>query len=336
MKRLIIGLLACAMVFAGTPAFAAYSDVPQASPYEQPAANLTACGILAGKPGGTFDPDGMLTRAEFAKIAVIVAGLQEDSAKELFADVPPSHWANGYIAAAAHNGLLIGYPDGMFKPDEQISFAQAITIVLRLMGYDSTTTSFRWPDEYLLKAKDLALTADMDQDAQSPITRGNAAILLDRALVTGMRKASAYSKDRLLLERMGLSLSKRIVIISSKKEDGSLTENEIKTDFGTYASLVDLEAMISKKGKLVLNEDNEIVHFIPDQQVSENRVLSRTYKGSVSFTNGDDVPMKDESIVYFEGKKMSYSEVRDELTHGARVIVYRATNGGLDYMYVRR
>lgn len=314
---------------------AAYADIPKGSPYEQPAANLTALGILSGKPGGVFDPGGMLTRAEFAKMAVISAGLKEESAKDLFPDTPLSHWANGYISAAARNGLLIGYPDGTFRPDERVTLSQAVTIVLRLLGYDAAS-GLRWPDGYLLKAGELSLTAGIENSPDSLITRGNAAVILDRALVTDMRKISASGKDRPLIERMGYTLSKRTVIVSTKKEDGSLMENEVGTDLGKYASVADMALMVSRKGRLVLNSDNEVVHFIPDQQRAENRLLSRTFKDCVSFTNGDDVPVKDECVVYYKGKKTSYAQVRDSLDYGAKVTVYRTADGGVDYMYIRR
>lgn len=333
--KALLALIAAAVLLSSATALAAYSDVPPGSPYEQAVGNLTAYGVLSGNPGGAFSPEGPLTRAEFAKIAVLVAGLEEGSVGQIFTDVPQGHWAGGYIATAARNGLLIGYPDGTFKPEEKISLAQAVTVVLRLMGYDADA-GYLWPDGYLLRAKELGLTEGVPQDAQAPITRGNAALILDRALQTPMRKTSQYGQDRLLIERMGFTLSEKTVLIASKKEDASLAENEIRVEAGTYVALADLEGVVSRKGRLVLNEDDEVVHFMLDEQEFTDCVVSRTYKDSISFRNGDSVPVRDETVVYLNGEKTSYSEAREDLTGGTKVTVYRTLGGGVDYLYARR
>ncbi|MDF9407671.1 S-layer homology domain-containing protein [Pelotomaculum isophthalicicum JI] len=96
---------------------------------------LAAKGIINGFPDGTFRPADSLTRAEAAKILVLTKGLPEQSGGQpVFSDVPTGHWAFGTIQAAEKAGLLYGYEDGTSKPEEPVTRAEAIALLLRISG----------------------------------------------------------------------------------------------------------------------------------------------------------------------------------------------------------
>jgi hypothetical protein len=88
--------------------------------------------IVTGYPDGTFQPEQTITRAEFATIATRFDALPEDASHN-FSDIG-GHWAEQYIAAAAQNGWISGYPDGSFRPDQPITRAEAMTIINRVLG----------------------------------------------------------------------------------------------------------------------------------------------------------------------------------------------------------
>ncbi|MDO5301376.1 MAG: choice-of-anchor I family protein [Tissierellia bacterium] len=85
-------------------------------------------GLMSGYPGGGFNPDGALTRGQAATILARL--IQGEEAPANFTDTQ-GHWANGYIGAAVAGGLLQGYPDGSFRPDEALTRAEALTILAR-------------------------------------------------------------------------------------------------------------------------------------------------------------------------------------------------------------
>ena len=75
---------------------------------------MANAGILEGYEDGSFHPNGYITRAEFATIAVRFFDLSYQG-EDLFPDID-GHWAQDYINQAADAGIIEGYPDGTFGP----------------------------------------------------------------------------------------------------------------------------------------------------------------------------------------------------------------------------
>ena len=127
-----------------------FSDVNKGDWYNCAISTLHAMGIVNGYTDGTFNPNGFITRAEFAAIAARFDSIGNDF-KQSFDDVY-GHWAEDEIAAAQAHGWLKGYEDGTFKPDQLITRAEAMTIVNRvLVRLPESADALRadmvvWPD----------------------------------------------------------------------------------------------------------------------------------------------------------------------------------------------
>ncbi|UQZ37590.1 amidase [Paenibacillus sp. PK3_47] len=101
---------------------------------------LIAEGLLTGYSDGTFRPNSGLTRAEAIKVIATHLGLEGQDSN--FTDVASTHWANKFIGAAAGSGLMNGYSDGSFRPNEKISrseLAALITRAFKLTGNGNTS-----------------------------------------------------------------------------------------------------------------------------------------------------------------------------------------------------
>ncbi len=109
-----------------------FTDVAQGDWYNNAISTLTKVGVINGYPDGTFRPNASITRAEIVKIAVSFFDFVEAN-DHLFSDVD-GHWAEAYIAAASEKGLINGYPDGTFKPDRNVTRAEAVTIINNVLG----------------------------------------------------------------------------------------------------------------------------------------------------------------------------------------------------------
>ena len=106
-----------------------YTDVPADAWYNNAVSTLTNAGIIDGYEDGTFKPNGNITRAEFATIAVRFFEATYEG-ENLFPDIA-GHWAQDYINEAANAGIVDGYEDGTFRPQQYITRAEAVTMVNR-------------------------------------------------------------------------------------------------------------------------------------------------------------------------------------------------------------
>lgn len=112
-----------------------FSDLPETDALYPVARYLKCQGIMEAFPDGTFQPEAPLTRAQAAKMAVLAKGIAPLAGGDpIFRDVPADHWAFPYIGTAVQAGLLQGYPGDIFGPDQPVTRAEAVTLLLRISG----------------------------------------------------------------------------------------------------------------------------------------------------------------------------------------------------------
>lgn len=126
-----------------------YADVKKEAWFNNAVCTLSNAGIINGYEDGSFRPNGYITRAEFATIAARFFDATYDG-KDLFPDID-GHWAKDYINKAADKGFVNGYEDGTFRPDRNITRAEAVTLVNRTLDRHPDQNYFTkdmlvWPD----------------------------------------------------------------------------------------------------------------------------------------------------------------------------------------------
>jgi len=113
---------------------ASFSDVDSKAWYANAIGFMEQYKVLGGYPNGTFMPERTISRAEFT---AVVARFEKTeiagTAATKFNDVDQTHWAVGYIASATEKGYISGYGDGSFKPENQITRAETVKIVNRML-----------------------------------------------------------------------------------------------------------------------------------------------------------------------------------------------------------
>ena len=172
--------------------------------YEAAVNELIARGVVNGYLDHTFKPDDEITRAEIAKMLVTAAKLNDEiesaknKEKEIFPDVTKAHWAYGYVNVAYNNDYIEGHDDGTFAPDDNVTYAEAITMVVRMLGYKSAVEAKgEWPDNYIKKAESLNLldnVAFSSNKKNEDATRGEVANLVWNAL----KETKTYYKAGIL------------------------------------------------------------------------------------------------------------------------------------------
>jgi hypothetical protein len=228
--------------------------------------------ILIGYEDGTFKPEGNITRAEFAAVAVRALGL--DLAAEAatgatkFPDVGTTHWARGFINVAVQQGIINGYPDGTFKPSDNVTHAEVLAMVVRLLGYEDTTVG-AWPTKYLVKSAQLGLTQGVNVSANEKATRAQVAFITDNALdtptwkllSTGASGEKTFGEGPTLLEdSLKVVKVSKAIIDTVPYSDDTLAANEVRIDTvtGTKGFYIDKDGNTRtiSAGKYVLQVTN--------------------------------------------------------------------------------
>ena len=195
----VIALVCVFALALSTVAFGAtYTDVAEDSAYYEAVETLNKLDIVTGYEDGTYKPEGGVTRAEMAALIARIQGYGETakgSANTGFADVPASHWASGYIANAAGMGIINGYGDGNFGPEDPVKYEQAVKMIMATLGYTPfAEKNGGYPTGYLAAAQryDVSLAvanAAVGQDAN----RGTVAQLLVNAIDTPLMIQARWS-----------------------------------------------------------------------------------------------------------------------------------------------
>lgn len=169
--------------------------------YEEAAEILGALGIMVGDAEtGYFRPDDPILRSEMAKVAVYASGL-EDVANgsgyiTRFPDVDPKHWANGAINVAAQQGLVIGDDVGTFRPDDPVLFQEAVTIMIRALGYEpKASASGGYPSGYMVTASSNQMLKGISNIANAPATRGDIAQLVFNSLTVNLMEQTGFGSN---------------------------------------------------------------------------------------------------------------------------------------------
>lgn len=296
---------------------------------------LRLMGVVAGYGDGAFRPDATLTRAEFCTMAVKLMGLDDKvsqyTTRTIFSDVTSSHWARGYVNLAASTTvstgketsvrLISGVGNGTFAPDANITYAQAVTILIRILGYGDSDVGAVWPSGYLNLADSLGLTDGLALSADTPLNRAQTAQLLVNTLSAKQQDGTFYYKS------LG-TVKEDTVLLAVNVEADDRSQGAIRTSAGTYLPKVDgvaPSALQGHRGTLVLNDRNEIVTFIPDESASTTVMLAGNAEpgfvkglGGVQYTIPSDTPVYTADKVESE----TYANTYTSLVAGTQITLF--------------
>lgn len=313
---LVLTLSAAAIPASAAESFSDVTDKKTAQNVEV----LRLLGVIEGNGAGQFNPSGLLTRAEFCKMVVVLMGKGSDAMRyktvTIFPDVRATHWAAGYINLAVRQSepkLLAGLPDGTFQPDSYITYGQAVTILMRVLGFADQDTGGIWPDGYINLAKSTGVSAGVNLTGSANITRAQAAQLFVNVLSTG--------KDGKGYTPAGCTKGDKEVTLVSMNGDKLRISGE--KDPKTLVRPSSSSALNGLKGYLLTNSDGKVVTFVPKTSSTTGAAVSnaavilpadKSTSGISALTDG-----RTDYTVYRNGVLSSVSALRknDVVTYDA-------------------
>lgn len=348
---LLAGLL---VLPAGAAEGTAFTDITDPDVAEA-AETLRLLGVVSGTGSGAFEPGRTLTRAEFCKMAVELMGNGDKVASQMdrtiFQDVPGTHWARGYIAvatqtttsgsgedAAAAPGIIRGDAYGNFNPDRPITYAEAVTILVRILGYGDNDVGMVWPNGYLAKAAELDLTDRVDGlSAGDDLTRGQTALLMEDLLFTDKK-----GSDQEYITSLGCTTTDETIVfdVGATAPDGSpaleVSQKKVyKTDHAPFS-----EDLVGRRVKLVLDEDEKVIAVQPSNQGTQLvvSILSLEYD-RLKVSGGSDVEIEKpkEAVVWKDGEETTYEQLYlSGVSSGTQALLQYSAAGELDYIFLRQ
>ena len=223
-KKIITSILAAGFAMSSLPVLAKVPEEIKGTKYEEPVSVLAAFKIMNGDENGEFRLDDTIIRSEVTKMAVTALGMHEaaESSKgnHDYLDVSEDHWANGYISIATGLGLVEGDGDGNFRPNDKITYREAVTIMVRATGYEqSALQKGGYPSGYISVASENAMLNGVSGTSEKEISRGNVAILTNNALETKKMEQTGFG------DRPSYSVVDKTLLsdnLSAKKINGQI------------------------------------------------------------------------------------------------------------------
>ena len=350
-KRLTAALLTAALALSLTlvPASAALGSFTDVSD-PNTAVNadiLRLMGVVSGTGGSMFNPHGQLTRAQFCTMMVNFLQKGEEApryaTRTIFSDVKSGHWARSYINLAASISvtdgdgenstsipLISGVGDGRFLPDDNITMAEAATILLRGLGYTSKEAGAVWPQGYMNLAESVGLSDGLDLAAGTALNRAQAAQLFVNALSCKTKDGKAYYET---IGQVANSEDKTIILSVNVETDDGSTLGAIRTTGMEKSSEAylpahgdgNVSALQGKRGYLVLNDKKEVVAFVPDKSTATTIVLNGDAQaGYVKSNSGKQYTVSANTKVFtsVSASGKDWLEAYSSLTSGTQITMY--------------
>ncbi len=302
--------------------------------YEQMADMLNSMDILHGDGTG-YNFEGMLTRAQFTKLAITSSQYKNSvpiaTHTSPYNDVKYTHWAAGYIKTATANSVISGYPDATFRPEGYVKTEEAVTILLKLLGYTNEDFGGEWPYGQMGIASNIGLMDNVTSITGGEMTRLDAIAMIYNMLTLNSKDGTAY------ITKLGYKYLEDIILIASSKEDTTVDTDSVYTSSGLYKvkKIFDF-SNIGRCGDAVLKTaNNELAGFFPSNQ----NISSYT----VDSVRGEDIWISDNGIakllnaqsnttVYEKSNKSTLSAMVSQIDSGDKITVVTNENGYISYL----
>jgi len=306
------------------------------------AAMLSELKIMQGDPDGNMRYDDLVSRAECTKIAVAASTFRDTvalgSKTSPFSDVTYTHWAAPFVTVGINNGLVKGYLDATFRPNDAVLYEEATTIFLRVLGYADSDFGASWPDGQVGIAKNIGILDNIDKSIGQKMTRRDIATMVYNTLNT-KKKGSQTA----LLSDHNRTVIDDVVLISTMAEDANIPEGKIYTSAGTYNFTDTLDtSQIGRRGSLILRGGDTVVSFIPQGSITSGTDVRMVYQtlgnGIITYKNGafSQIDIDNSTVFYQDSAKVSANIALSSLKMGDTLRISYKSNGEIDYIMCTR
>ena len=346
MKKLLCSVIASGAFFTSLPSFAAIPSDVAGTRYEEPVQILSALNIMNGDENAQFRLDDTIIRSEVAKMAVHAMGLdaaaEASKSQSVFTDVANDHWALGYINVATSLGLIEGDGDGTFRPNDSITYAEAMTIMVRATGYNiSAMNKGGFPSGYMSVGTSNGMSKNVVCGQLEPITRGNVAFLTSNALEVPMMEQKGFGTsvsyevtDKTLLgDKLNVTKADGQITAVEKtsiKGSSSLNKGQVIINDTTYDSKLNLNNLLGYNVTYYVKDsnkaDSELILAMPIKSKNASLSIDSEAFSKLTTKNGND------AIVYYNSTSSSSTSTAE--LGKEPILIYNGKHEDYDKKYL--
>lgn len=345
-KKLLSLLLAACLLCPGlsVSAAASFTDI-QDTDTALAAGVLQSMGIVGGVGAGLYSPDTVLTRAQFCVFMIHTLGMKDivgaHSYKTLFTDVKPGNWYTGYVNLAYSQGLLVGYGNGKFGPDDPVTYGQAATLLLRILGYTSTDIGKVWPTDYVNYAHTLELDEGLTLSADKGVTRGQAAILLYNTLNTEAKGA----KEEYYKSFGDTAAVQKAIILDVNAKNGPAADQLMACVVTTSGASIEYftqknqtsSIVVGLEGDLLLNSAGKVLGFVPGSAETRDVIIAQAKASGITDAAGVTHRISGSTVTIVGDDIYTWSStgyLRVDALSGGTARLFYDEDGAVSYVYV--
>ncbi len=180
-----------------------FPDVPSDHPYQSAIADFRKHRIISGFPDGTLRPEWALTRAEAVKIVTLAT--QEylrsydfdayENRRNPFNDTDEDAWYYPSLLRSVHAGYIKGFADGTFRPAQNVTVAEASSMVSKAFDIESPDLGAVWYERFIRSLAGLHALPVSIRAQSEPIKRGELIEMLWRLANHVQSRPSLTAED---------------------------------------------------------------------------------------------------------------------------------------------
>lgn len=231
----------------------------------------------------------------------------------------------------------MGVGDGTFRPNQAITYGEAVTILMRVLGYGSAdvATGSNWYDGYVAVAQSSGLADGLSLGGAATLTRGQAAILFYNLLFTEPK-----GSDQVYLTTLGGSLEDNVVVLSTDATADDGTTGSVLTTSGTYKTdRVSFPGELNgTRGQLVLDKNKKLLAVLPEEGSTFRSVtvMGSPEANAIPVLGDETISVTLETPVYTSDEQAAstYEKIWTSLRSGASLRLCFNSSGKLEYIYM--
>jgi hypothetical protein len=327
--------------------------------YSTSLASMHELGII---DSSATNVNSVVTRAAFLKSIIEAEGLDAAAANSKgttpFSDITQNSTLSGYINAGlnigttqgVNEGVVYGTADGTYRPNDAVTYAEACTIMVRLLGYsdtDSVLENSSWPNNYIQEAATLKLTTGISLSKSSKLTVGVEAVLFDRLFNSVMKSSTSssekYFSDNYYADSTVTGTLTEAIIVGNSKTSDDLSDNQILAYTAAGKETLTLQngvtaPTIGAKYKLYVYNSTTVTKVAAKENTVEDYAVTAVSSSSklISYTDSNKktqtLTLPQASAYYYHGKYVDYDTVIKSIQSYSSVILAKNSSGsGYEY-----